>query len=240
MGKPEAPSGGSVLRRPAVAAARGARIRPEAGATRAVATARGHRFRDEEKLRAAVREQAASEWRAVAGRDLSDHDAANFADREPAEHEQRAAAVSAKLLAALTDVTAFAADYRRVVQNQMIVGPGPALLDPRETHRTRRLLRVVEEWLPDLDPRVQDENGKVVGPRLLVDKDGGGKIDRIEPPRPRRPGWFGFLEPDPRCASPGGHPRRLFLDGGDDGVAMLGRDGSARASPRHRHEPRLV
>ncbi|HVV50500.1 MAG TPA: hypothetical protein VHO06_12620 [Polyangia bacterium] len=116
---------------------------------------------------------------------MDDHDRATFADHEPPPHERRADKVSAQLLSALQAVAAFAADYQREHSNQTVVavGSGGARLPVGQTWQTRQLLRVVEEHLPDLDPRVQDTERNV---RLVGDR-----------PRPRRPGWFSFLEPGP-------------------------------------------
>ncbi|HEX3902559.1 MAG TPA: hypothetical protein VH853_06895 [Polyangia bacterium] len=84
-------------------------------------------------------------------------------------HERRAAEVSAELLVALEKVAAFAVAYQPIQNTQDVVDRSAGVLLPAgETRRTRQLLRIVEEHLPDLDPRVQDSERKVVGPRAVV------------------------------------------------------------------------
>jgi hypothetical protein len=172
-------------------------MRKSVRAGHAVATDRGVRFRDLAQLQKAVLARAGAEWRAAAGRKMSAQDKANFLDRDLPPREARAVKVADQLCAALGELAAFVADYQLVPEEQVVVDRtrGDRLyqlvVDRRgrgwpaaETFETRRLWQIVEQYLPDLDPRIHDEHGKAIMVATPSTKHRAA----------RRPAWFAFLE----------------------------------------------
>jgi hypothetical protein len=119
-------------------------------------------FTDRETLGRAVLAECKTTYRRLTRHRFTNHERANFSDRERPTHEQEARALMERLREVLVQVAVFSRDYQREPLSQAVVGPNGCELAAPETSDVRRLLRFVETQLPGLDGRVRDTDDRIV------------------------------------------------------------------------------